>query len=79
MIAKSPNSNKNVAKIGIIVTGSAPPIEGFRPWSNKSFYIDRCGLGQYIRAGSKGRRFIGPWRVPKTKVCATPFGSCGVF
>jgi hypothetical protein len=28
MIAKSPNSNKNVARIGIIVAGSAQPIEG---------------------------------------------------
>jgi hypothetical protein len=28
MIAKSPNSNKNVARIGIIVTGWAQPIEG---------------------------------------------------
>jgi hypothetical protein len=28
MIAKSPNSNKNVARIGIIVAGWAQPIEG---------------------------------------------------
>jgi hypothetical protein len=26
----SPNGNKNVARIGIIVAASAPPIEGFK-------------------------------------------------
>jgi putative tryptophan/tyrosine transport system substrate-binding protein len=30
MIAKSPNTNKNIARIGIIVAGSPPPIEGFK-------------------------------------------------
>src|ERR1700757_3188389 len=30
MIAKSPNTNKNIARIGLIVAGSAPPIEGFK-------------------------------------------------
>jgi len=30
MITKSPNSDKNVARIGIIVAGSAPPVEGFK-------------------------------------------------
>jgi ABC-type uncharacterized transport system substrate-binding protein len=30
MMAKSLNSNKNAARIGIIVAGSAPPLEGFK-------------------------------------------------
>ncbi|HYY28758.1 MAG TPA: ABC transporter substrate-binding protein, partial [Chthoniobacterales bacterium] len=30
MLADSPNNNRRIAKIGIIVAGSAPPIEGFK-------------------------------------------------
>jgi hypothetical protein len=30
MIAKNAESNKNLARIGVIVAGSAPPIEGFK-------------------------------------------------
>jgi hypothetical protein len=30
MIADSPNDNRRIVRIGIIIVGSAPPVEGFK-------------------------------------------------
>jgi putative tryptophan/tyrosine transport system substrate-binding protein len=49
MIAKSANSNKNVARIGIIVAGSAPPIEGFEEGLAELGWIEERNVNFALR------------------------------
>ena len=49
MIAKSPNNNEKLAKIGVIVAGSAPPIEGFKEGLAELGWIEENNLNLVIR------------------------------
>jgi putative ABC transport system substrate-binding protein len=49
MIAKSRNRNKDVATIGIIVAGSAPPIEGFKEGLSELGWIEERNVNLAIR------------------------------
>jgi putative ABC transport system substrate-binding protein len=46
---KSPNSNENLATIGIIVAGSAPPIEGFKEGLAELGWIEERNVNFVIR------------------------------
>lgn len=49
MIAKRPNGNRNVARIGIIVAGSASPIEGFKEGLAELGWIEERNVNFAIR------------------------------
>jgi len=49
MIAKSPKNNENLAKIGVIVAGSAPPIEGFKEGLAELGWIEEQNVNLVIR------------------------------
>jgi putative ABC transport system substrate-binding protein len=49
MIAKSPNSKKNVARIGIIVAGSEPPIQGFKEGLAELGWIEERNVNFALR------------------------------
>jgi putative ABC transport system substrate-binding protein len=49
MMTKSPNSSKNVARIGIIVAGPAPPIENFREGLAELGWIEERNINFAIR------------------------------
>ena len=49
MIAKYPNSKRNPPRIGIIVAGSAPPIEGFKEGLAKLGWIEERNVNFAIR------------------------------
>ena len=49
MIAKNPDSNKDLARIGVIVAGSAPPIEGFKEGLAELGWIEERNVNFAIR------------------------------
>lgn len=49
MIAKSPKNNEDLAKIGVIVAGSAPPIEGFKEGLAELGWIEEQNVNFVIR------------------------------
>jgi putative ABC transport system substrate-binding protein len=49
MTAKSPKNNENLAKIGVIVAGSAPPIEGLKEGLAELGWIEEKNLNLAIR------------------------------
>lgn len=49
MITKSPNDKETLAKIGVIVAGSAPPIEGFKEGLTKLGRIEEENVNLVIR------------------------------
>jgi putative tryptophan/tyrosine transport system substrate-binding protein len=48
-IAKSPNNNKNLARIAVMVAGSAPPIEGFKEGLAELGWIEEQNVNLVIR------------------------------
>src|SRR5215831_2829826 len=49
MTAKSPKNSENPAKIGVIVAGSVPPIEGFKEGLAELGWIEEKNVNLVIR------------------------------